>query len=192
MNARENPFATDRAQRLLTFRSEWADTSMDQLTNQWKKLNRRASILGRHGSGKSTLLASWKHHLETNKHPVIHLFLSRENGSFSTAQWNLIANCQGQTILLDGEEQLSWKQRHRFYQLTKNASGILVTRHKKGRLPNLCHLDPGIEILHRCIRELAPDHYQTLSTHLPTWWKQYRGNIREILLECYDFISKSH
>jgi len=159
---------------------------MQSLTENWEKLNRRAEIIGRHGAGKSTLLASWKKNLESNNHQVIHLFLNRENQSFSETQWQKIATCHGKTILLDGEEQLSWRQRHRFYQLSKNASGLLVTRHKKGRLPTLCHLDPGIDTLHRCVQKLSPELYQELAPHFPKWWKQYRGNIREILLKCYD------
>lgn len=189
MTARDNPFATDRTERLLYFRPEWMGASMSELTNRWEKLDRRAEILGRHGAGKSTLLATWKQHLESEHQPVIDLFLNRESNGFNEAQWQKIEACHGKTIILDGEEQLSWRQRHRFYQLTKHAVGILVTRHKKGRLPTLCHLDPGIETLHRCIQELAPEHYPSLSPLLPKWWKQYRGNIREILLRCYDEVT---
>ena len=187
MNARENPFATDRTQRILTFRPEWANTSMSELTAQWEKLNRRAEILGKHGSGKSTLLTSWEQWLAENNQPVIHIFLNREHRNISGSQWQQLTESQGKIILLDGEEQLSWRQRRKFYQLSTNAHGLLITRHKSGSLPTLCNLDPNIQILHHCIKEVSPENYQELAPHLPEWWKKYQGNIREILLECYDF-----
>ncbi len=111
MNASENPFATDRTQRLLAFRPEWAGTTMPELTAQWEKLNRRAEILGRHGAGKSTLLDSWKLQLKSNNQPYIHIFLNRAQKQLSDNQWQEITNCHGKTILIDGEEQLSWYAR---------------------------------------------------------------------------------
>lgn len=186
MNARENPFATDRTQKLLTFRPEWADTTMTELTTQWEKLNRRAEILGRHGSGKSTLLAFWHQQLQLNNKSIVHIFLNRERRKISENQWQKIKNCHGKIILIDGEEQLSWQARRKLHKLSAPASGILITRHKKGLLPTLCKLDPDIEILHHCVRAIAPLHYQRLSMHFPTWWKQHQGNIRDILLSCYD------
>ena len=186
MNACENPFATDRTQSLLTFRPEWAGTTMQELTARWETLNRRAEILGRHGAGKSTLLASWKQWLQSNNNLFIHIFLNREQRQLSEEQWHQLQNCHGKTILIDGEEQLSWQARRKLHKLSASASGILITRHKSGRLPTLCTLDPDIEILHRCIREIAPLHFQDLAPLLSKWWRQDRGNIREILLRCYD------
>ncbi|BDS06825.1 hypothetical protein NT6N_18650 [Oceaniferula spumae] len=192
MTARDNPFATDRAERLLRFRSEWIGSSMSELTSRWEKLHRRAAITGRHGAGKSTLLDSWATHLGVQNQPVTRLFLNRDTRTLTPDQWHAIEDCHGKTILLDGEGHLSWKERRKVHQLSQNAAGLLVTRHKKGSLPILCHLNPDIEILHRCVRKLAPEEYPSLAPNFPRWWKQHRGNIRDILLECYDSITRCH
>jgi len=185
-SARHNPFATDRMERVLAFHPEWSGTRWEEIDQRWYALDRRAALIGRHGSGKTTFLDAWKTRLIDAGCEVAPLFLNRETSRLSEGDWRVLEDCTGKVIILDGEEQLSWSQRRRFYQLTQKATGLLVTRHRSGRLPTLKHFDPTLEVLHTCVRQLAPDFYDQLAPEFPKWWKDYHGNIREILLRCYD------
>lgn len=189
--ARHNPFATDRMEHMLAFDPSWANTSWEAIDQQWHLFNQRAAITGRHGAGKTTFLDAWKNRLTANGHEIVSLFLNRDHPSFSAQDWETIKNSSGKIILLDGEEQLDWKDRRAFYQLSKQSAGLLVTRHRKNHLPVLAHLEPDIQILQRCIEKLAPEYHDQLSPHLPKWWKQSKGNTREVLLKCYDVVSQS-
>ena len=171
---------------MLAFRPEWSGPSWDTIDQRWNELHHRAALIGRHGSGKTTFLDAWNRRLLKNSCEVEQLFLNRETTNLSEDAWQILEDCTGKIILLDGEEQLNWIQRRRFYQLTQKAAGLLVTRHREGKLPTLQHFDPSIEILHTAVRELAPDHFEQLAPQFPHWWKDYHGNIREILLRCYD------
>jgi hypothetical protein len=192
MQARDNPFATDRVERVLAFNPEWAGTTWHAIETRWQKLGRRAILTGRHGSGKTTFLDAWKNRLSQNNqdiqdgHETLDLFLNREKTTLTPESWLALENCTEKTIILDGEEQLSWLARRKFHRLTRNAHALLVTRHRPSNLPTLLHLDPDITTLHLCVQQLAPDHYPRLTPDLPTWWNQTQGNIREALLLCYD------
>lgn len=190
MLARDNPFATDRVEQILTFNPAWTGHTWIDLDQQWQRLGQRATITGKHGAGKTCFLDAWSDRVKNNlSTPVLRLFLNQEKKNFSHHEWQSLTHCQGKTIILDGEEQLGLRARNKFYRLTQNASGLLVTRHTPGKLPTLAHLDPDIRILHSCIKKLAPDHYAQLSPQLPTLWKNHHANIRHILLECYDQIT---
>ena len=186
ISARHNPFATDRVERMLSYHPEWSGTSWQEIDQRWQALNRRAALIGRHGSGKTTFIDAWKARLIDQGCGVTHLFLNRETSRLSGDDWRVLEDGAGNVIILDGEEQLNWSQRRQFYQLTQKAAGLLVTRHRLGKLPPLQHFAPSIEVLHACVRQLAPDCYDQLAPMFPTWWKEDHGNIREILLRCYD------
>ena len=169
MLARYNPFATDRVERLLTFQPEWSGTTWEELEKKWVSQNYRATITGRHGTGKTCFLNTWATRLRhASKQAPIRIFLNTEQPKVTDSQWENLAHSQGKTIILDGEEQLGLHARMKFYRLTKNASSVLVTRHSQGKLPTLIHFNPDIHMLHKCIKKLAPDHYQQLSPQLPT------------------------
>jgi len=157
MRAYENPFATDRVEKLLYYRPEWSGTSWESLEKNWEELGFRGQ-------------------------KVVRFFLNKE--SSSTLDWKLFADCDHKFIFLDGEEQLSWFERRKFYQRTKHAKGLLVTRHRSGVLPTMCELKPSIEILSKCLLEL--DSNLTEFPDIEEWWKLDKSNVREILLRCYD------
>ncbi|MFK7910883.1 MAG: hypothetical protein AB8F34_09785 [Akkermansiaceae bacterium] len=187
MLARENPFATDRVEKLLRFNPEWSGTSWAKLDKKWNLLGRHATITGRHGSGKTCFLDAWAaRHTEMTGYQTLRIFLNHEQKTMSDLQWNDLSQCDGKIIILDGEEQLNFRARSKFYKLTKNATGILVTRHSQGRLPTLIHLDPNMAVLSTCVKKLAPAQYKELAPLLPELWRKHHRNIRHILLECYD------
>lgn len=189
MKACDNPFATDRVERLLRYKPDWIETDWASIEDRWSKLNRRVTLTGRHGSGKTTFLDTWQERLTSKHQHVIRIFLNRETRSLTSHRWEALNNPADKIILLDGEEQLDWSDRRKFYRETRTAAGLLVTRHKKGKLPTLLHLEPDINILDLCVQHLAPAHYSRLAPYLPTWWRQSSGNIRQVLLNCYDILA---
>jgi len=190
MQADKNPFATDRVERLLSFRPGWAGLTWRQLDNQWREADYRGSITGRHGSGKTTLISEWKQRLTINGADIIDLFLNTDSKSLQAHQWSALASekVKNQLVILDGEEQLSYLHKRKFYKLTQRAKGVIITRHRKNHLRTLTHLDTNIETLHQCVQEIAPKDYDKLEPFLESCWKDKKGNIREILLSCYDLV----
>ncbi len=190
MQAHENPFATDRVEKLLSFRPAWSAMTWDQLDKTWQQAGYRGAITGRHGAGKTTLISAWKYRLAKRGTDYLELFLNREAQSLSNTEWARLddPSIAHHVVILDGDEQLGYFDRRRFYRLTQQAKGLIVTRHRQNHLNTLAHLNPSIDILKQCVRELSSEHYPALEPHFPTWWKSKKGNIREILLECYDAI----
>lgn len=126
--------------------------------------------------------------LETSGHSVLRLFLNQESNKLDNIQWQMLEHSQQQVVMLDGEEQLGYLSRRRFYQLTQNCSGLLISRHKPAKLPQLFSLEPDIQLLTTSIDRLAPEHLSQLRPMLSEWWREHDGNIREILLRCYDSV----
>ncbi|NWK55109.1 hypothetical protein HW115_05775 [Verrucomicrobiaceae bacterium N1E253] len=187
MRAHDNPFATDRVEQLLVFRPEWSGTSWSAIEDRWTKLGQRGALIGPHGSGKTTFLDAWEKRLMEQGGEVLRLFLNRESRELDEIAWEALEDASGKIVILDGEEQLGWLQRRRFYQCTASAAGVLVARHRRGKLPVLLEFEPNMELLIRCVHELAPQQVEALSEHLPSWWREHHGNIREVLLRCYDY-----
>lgn len=187
MTACDNPFATDRVERVLAYRPEWMGTSWEEIDNRWQQCGRRAALVGPHGVGKTTFIDAWIRRFSDQQ--ILRLFLNREKPTLTENSWLALTDVQTKLVVLDGEEQLGWYQRRKFYQMTAEAKGLLVSRHRVGKLPLLMKFNSNIEILHLCVKELAPDYYEQLNPDLSRWWKVYRGNIREILLRCYDAVS---
>jgi len=188
MLARDNPFSTHRVERILSFDPQLSGTSWEEIERRWIALEMRASLVAPHGAGKSTFMDAFQGRLETSGHSVLRLFLNQESNKLEGQQWNLLELCRQQIVMLDGEEQLGYLSRRRFYQLTQNCSGLIITRHKPAELPQLFSLDPNIQLLTTCIERLAPKHLSQLQPMLSGWWHEHDGNIREILLQCYDSV----
>jgi len=182
MRAHENPFSTSRIEEILTFRPEWLGFTWNDIEQRWSECNYRASIIGPHGSGKTTLLDAWAKRMKNDGQEVIHCFLNQEKPNLE--HWEELADSRGKIIILDGEEQLSFMMRRKLYKITAHSKGILVTRHSKGKLSTMMNLKPDISILRRCIQEIDPS-LKSLP-ELEKWWIEERGNIRMILLRCYD------
>ena len=200
IRAKDNPFATDRVERLLRFDPELAGTTWSEIHQRWNEMGRRGVVAGRHGSGKTTFLDAWKRQLERRGEATISIFLSRNQREPSDAQWRRIEHKAtafhagrggGEVLLIDGAEQLSRRSGRRLRDLLRGVPGWLETRHRAGSRPVLVALDPGPEVLARCVRRLSPRHGRAFAHDLPRWWKSYRGNLREILLHCYDEVVRT-
>jgi hypothetical protein len=186
MLARDNPFSTQRIERILCFDPQLSETSWEEIGDRWESLNRHASLVAAHGAGKSTFMDAFQKRLEDSGHSVFRIFLNQESNKLSDEQWDMLGCCSQQIVMLDGEEQLSHLARRRFYRLTQSCLGLLISRHKPTKLAQLLALKPNMALLLACIEKLAPEHINYLKPMLEGWWNQHHGNIREILLCCYD------
>lgn len=190
MRACDNPFSTTKVERTLGFDPQLNGTSWEAIESRWLELGKRAALIGPHGAGKTTFIDAFAKRLHARGVEIYRLFLNTEASIISSDQWHELSNCQGKVVILDGEEQLSFLQRRRFYKLTHSATGVLISRHSKGKLPSLLDFTPRMETLEHCVKMLAPAHYEQLAPSLDHWWIVHRGNIREILLRCYDRMTK--
>lgn len=186
MLARDNPFSTQRVERILSFDPQLCGTSWEKIDRRWIALGCRGALVAHHGAGKSTFMDAFQTRLEASGHSILRLFLNQQRNKLEREQWSLLAHCQQQIVMLDGEEQLGFLARRRFNQLTQNCKGLLISRHKPTKLPQLLTLEPGIDLLIACIERLAPEQLSRLQPMLSGWWREHNGNIREILLRCYD------
>ncbi|MGB0991881.1 MAG: hypothetical protein ACPG32_05370 [Akkermansiaceae bacterium] len=186
ITACQNPFATDRVQRVLPFDVTLTNTTWDELWQRWKLLNGRATVIGPHGAGKTTFLDSWEKLLQEKNHTTLRVFLNRKKRKFSSREAHALENSHGKIIILDGEEQLGWHGRRTFKKHTQDAAGVLITRHTPNNQPELLRLQPDIDCLIQCVQRIAPDQFSSLEKALPELWEKHHGNIRHVLLECYD------
>ena len=184
MIASRNPFRVSRTEELLFFRPEWCGLTWEELEANWESVGRQGAIIGPHGVGKTTLLESWQKRLEEKGERVAKVFLNRQERSFSKVVFSEIEKAT--VLLVDGAEQLTWARRR---ALVRAACGKawLETRHRKGRLPIVANLQPDREILNRCLAELQEE---VSSEKLDAWWTSHQGNLRDILLSCYDWKAK--
>jgi len=185
MKARDNPFCTDRVQRV---RFKLPEMSWPQLMSRLAELHYRAAIVGPHGSGKTTLLEDLEPRLTECRFQPKRLRLDEDHRCFDRSF--LSAFFPGlkkhDIILFDGTEQMSRLAWRRFLFLTRTAGGLIVTSHRPGLLPTLieCRTTPALfaEILDEVLDEDAPG----VRANASELFRRHRGNLRDALRECYD------
>lgn len=191
MRAHENPFTTHRVEELLRFRPEWSGTSWEELESRWIELGRKGSIIGPHGVGKSTLLDAWRARLRVKGEAVESFFLCSDEREICSDGWGKLERCEGKMVFLDGEEQLSFLKRKKFYKLVEKAKGVIVTRHSTGKYGTVINLKPDFGILSKALMLVAKEYYPILEPKLIQWWDLENGNIRHVILRCYDELSEA-
>ena len=183
MMARDNPFAPDRLRKRLGFDPQLAGTSWEALDARWRELGGRAAVTGRCGSGKTSLLDAWAERLGE---APLRLFFNDRHRALDAADRALLAACAGKVLFIDGEDLPGWRDRRELRRAARRARALLVARHRAGGWPVLIRLrsHPGqaAELLRRAAPEWA-GHFQS---GLEARWKSCGGNLRELLLGCYD------
>jgi len=178
MTSRENPFRTDRLERILTFDPELIGTNWQEIEKRWHSLKRECCVWGHHGAGKTTFLEAFRDRLQ-QKDEILSLFFNTDEPRFSKKNQ---PNCSGKIVLVDGDQHLKWRDRLKLRHFLKPARRVLFARHHPGRLDVLLELksDPELaeQLLQRIDSNLKPD--------LPALFHEKKGNLREIWLKCYD------
>src|SRR6266581_2435041 len=127
MTARENPFASDRIERL-EFRFPGGIT-WESLLKRLAAQNYLGAIVGRHGSGKTSLLEQMVPHLREKGFEPVLFRLTNEN---SMREKERLTDSLRQVkrpgfILLDGAEQLSTRLWLPVRAASGSAAGVVVT-----------------------------------------------------------------
>lgn len=153
----------------------------------------RGAILGPHGSGKTTLLGELHAHLMVQGWRV---HARRFNTEWRAARgcaageaaygWPLPQGLGARDVLLiDGAEQLGWREWRRMLRAARGAGGLVITAHGGRRLPLLHRCATDAALLADLVAELHPE-----AAHDPTRIEQlfarHRGDIRAALRQLYD------
>ena len=151
--ARENPFASERVEDLLGFEPEWLGQTWPGLMERLRDLDYRAAVVGPHGSGKTTFLSGLKTRLEDQGKRVISFFLNDDQRTLSDANWRVFVDVaedkgevDGSMLLLDGAEQMSWRDWREFHKIASAYSGLVITQHRSGKLPLLVKTETSLEM----------------------------------------------
>jgi hypothetical protein len=186
MKARDNPFAVDRVLRV---RYELSDVALSQLAARFETLGYRAAIVGPHGSGKTTLLEDLEAPLARRGFRVVCVRLDADHPRFGPGVLaSLSAHLNARDIVcIDGAEQLAWPSWMMVRWRTRRAGGLLVTSHRRGRLPTLLECTTSPALLERIIERLMPSRGREAGAPpAGELFARHRGNLRDALRELYD------
>ena len=189
MNARDNPFATDRVLRIRYRPQGW---TWEQLLSRLADLDYRAAIVGPEGHGKTTLLEDLGERLRQQGHGVKELRLSRERPTFQRAFLkDFFAGVSGGDVLMfDGAEQLGRLAWWDFLRRSRRARGLVITSHRAGLLPTLVECQTDAPLLCGIVETLHPASASDPGA-IHTLFSRHDGNVRAALRELYDSCSQT-
>ena len=185
-----NPFRTTALDNIPYF-FEKGD-SFDQLYSDFREQSFCGAICGEQGRGKTRLMELFMEYLCEKGNSVEYIKLSLESKEFSYSSIdNLFLENEDLILFFDGCEQLTPLQWFFFKRKIKRFSGkILISTHKEGRLPTLRFCDSSFELLKKIVEYLmkSTDLYVD-NDLLKKLYKERNENIREVLLDLYDYFS---
>lgn len=177
--AEQNPLRCDRIHGVAF---QFGEGSWEEHLERLRQLRYRAAILGDHGRGKSTLLRELETRLprarllEVPWEPADHGPLLEQARRLEQA---------GHALLVDGLERLRWRDRQRLWSIGRRAAGLVVTVHRRCRLPVWIHCRTTADLLHRLLDQLGLDqaeHRRAAEAAL----SRCDGNVRDMLRLLYD------
>ena len=185
MKARENPFEAERV--ITTIRYSCPEGNLDTLIARLAALGYRGAIVGPHGAGKTTLIEDLGRALQDRGFHVTSVRLATDDRRLPHA-WPALAARLGprDMVCLDGAEQLSRVRWLWFRWHARRAGGLIVTSHRRGRLPVLIECRTSADLLERIVRRLSP----VAPAGVPSaadLFRRHHGNLRDALRELYDF-----
>lgn len=184
LRARDNPFAVERVLRL---RYQFRNDDWSSLLQRLQSLNYRAAIVGPKGSGKTTLLEELAMQLEACGRRVHPLFLNEQSRAYPASFVRCVRNSltEQDIILFDGCEQLSLLAWWRFRWETRRAGGLIITKHRAGRLPTLIDCQTTRELFAGLVHSLHEPTTLAPET-LNRLFEKHHGNLRDAIRELYD------
>ena len=185
MKAGDNPFAPGRLERLLGFDPALAGTTWEALEERWHALGCRSVVTGHRGSGKSALLRAWAKRCES---PLI-LHFNEQRRRMDEADRRELTEGAGIIWFIDGEDYLHRADRRELHEAAKTAAGILVSRYRPGAWPELIRLASTPALAEVLLARAAGAHGERFRHDLGERFRRCRGNLRELLLECYDDVA---
>jgi len=190
VSAQENPFRTERLDGL-GFRAAatGAPADLGDLLERFEALGRRAAVIGPEGSGKTTLLDALDRQLTGRGFEVRRLRAAPGGGALWSAAGPARRDGAGPRTLLfvDGIDRLPAAARRRVRRAARGAAGLLVTAHRRLRLPTLIECATTPALLAALVEELAGGSAARWPVPAAAaLHARHRGNLRTALLELYD------
>ena len=185
MTASDNPFATGRVERLLTFDPTLIGSSWEVIEERWLELGRRACVSGHHGAGKTTFLEAMTKRLRQTA-PVECLFFNQQKRGLSIDDRMVLDQCEAVYLIIDGDEYLSWSERRELNRASLRAQGCLFARHRKRGLPELLRLRSNPDLARELLTRISPEWRSRVGDQIEEKLGRVGGNLRELWLECYD------
>jgi len=182
MKAGDNPFAPGRLERVLGFDPALAGTSWEALEEKWHGFDCRAAVTGHRGAGKSALLRAWARRCDS---PVLFHF-NQQRRRLDESDRSKMAEGTGRIWFIDGEDYLQGGDRRELQRAAKSAAGILVSRYRAGSWPELIRLTSTPMLAATLLERATPTLAMRFRPDLDQRFRRHRGNLRELLLECYD------
>ncbi|MFL6203121.1 MAG: hypothetical protein ACJ76J_28465 [Thermoanaerobaculia bacterium] len=177
MRARDNPFASDRVEKLRYRLPE--GLTWDELLERLAALRFRAALVGAHGRGKTTLLEELAPRLTARGFRVRTVTLRQDERRVA---WKRFRGLGADDVLfLDGAELLGRLAWLRVRLSCRRAGGLIVTSHRPGLLPTLLECDTTPELLAGLVRELTGEELETGELFI-----RHGGNLRLAFWEMYD------
>ncbi len=183
MRAADNPFRATRVDAL-DYRApgfEWR-----ALLERLDGLGGRGVVLGPRGSGKSTLLRGLEERLRDRGHEVRRLRPDPDDALIAQRQLDRFTSALSPTtaLLLDGADRVGWREWRRLCLAARPLPVLVVTTHRRGRLPTLHRCSTSAEILTELLAELDGGRHDPLEVR--ALFRQHRGNLRTALRQFYD------
>jgi hypothetical protein len=182
MNARDNPFAPGRLERVLGFDPALAGTTWEALEEKWHALGCRVAVTGHRGAGKSALLRAWAKRCDA---PVV-LHFNEQRRRLEEAGRRELDEGAGRLWFVDSEDYLHPSDRRELHHRAKAAAGMVVSRYRPGRWPELIRFASSTALAEVLLERAATTHGEHFRHALEQRFRRCRGNLRELLLECYD------
>jgi hypothetical protein len=181
--AHRNPFRVGRL-HALGFRFPPGE-DLETLCARLLAAGGRGAIVGPHGSGKTTLLEQLAARLRRDGWRVRSQRIGRGQRSLDAAERAALLDGlgPGDAVLLDGAghlHPLAWRG---FRRGTQAAGLVVVTCHRRGRLPTLLRTatSPGLLV------ELCAELGEPIETgRAAALWRNHRGDLRAALRALYD------
>jgi hypothetical protein len=182
MRPRENPFSTEKVSQL-RYR---LDCSHDELLQRLHELGSRVSIIGMHGNGKSTLIEDVEQHMLDRGLAVIRMLVNQASPRVPRSFWT--SSVKNSYVILDGVERLNPLHWMAFQLKCREAAGVIIVEHFKGRWPVLYECQTGsalfielaYDLLNPELRAFAPPSY------LEELFVANSGNLRDCFRVLYD------
>jgi hypothetical protein len=182
MKAGDNPFAPGRLERVLGFDPALAGTTWEALAEKWRALGGRAAVTGHRGSGKSALLRAWARRCDL----PVELHFNEQRRRLDEGDRERLSACDGRLLIIDGEDYLHWRDRRSLRLAARSAGGVLVSRYRSGRWPELLRLSASEELAATLLERAAPAEVRNFGPRFADHYHRCHGNLRELWLGCYD------
>lgn len=183
----DNPFSARHVRPgALGFRFP-AGQSATSLVDKLQQAGWRGQIVGPHGTGKSTLLASLLPVIRAVGRSVVHVELHDGQRTLPVA----IAPARltrPAIVVVDGYEQLSLPSRlHLSWHCRCGGLGLLITTHRRVRLPLLLETRMDADLAYQLVRDLLDNKADLVGPEeIARRLDQHDGNLREVLFDLYD------